>query len=111
MIDAFISKQSAVKTSLFAAEEREEKLNRQGVNRQGDSLLTLNELIDFARLADNLDKVAPRPFSTKGGRPPYPTELMTRELMTRLLVLQHLYHLSDDAVEYQLLDRLSFQAL
>ena len=28
--------------------------------------------------------------------------------MIRLLVLQHLYNLSDDAMEYQLLDRASF---
>ena len=42
--------------------------------------------------------------SGRGGRPPYSTELMIR-----LLVLQQLYNLSDDALEYQLLDRSSFQ--
>lgn len=90
---------SAVKTSLFAAEEREEKLDR-----KGDLLQVLNKHIDFSALSAELDKVAPRPANTQGGRPPYPTELMLR-----ILVLQHLYDLSDDAMEYQLLDRLSFQ--
>lgn len=37
------------------------------------------------------------------GRPPYSTELMIR-----LLVQQQLYNLSDDAMDYQLLDRVSF---
>lgn len=90
---------SAVKTSLFAAEEREEKLDR-----KGDLLQVLGKHVDFAALSAELDKVAPRPANAQGGRPPYPTELMLR-----ILVLQHLYNLSDDAMEYQLLDRLSFQ--
>lgn len=90
---------SAVKTSLFAAEEREQKLTE-----KGDFLQTLEEHADFTRLASELDHAIPRPTSTQGGRPPYPTELMVR-----ILVLQHLYDLSDDAMEYQLLDRLSFQ--
>jgi IS5 family transposase len=39
----------------------------------------------------------------KGGRPPY-----DRVLMFKVLVLQTLYTLSDDQIEYQLKDRLSF---
>ena len=90
---------SAVKTSLFAAQEREEKLNR-----KGDLLRELNQHVNFSALAREIDCAAPRPDKKQGGRPPYPTELMIR-----VLVLQHLYGLSDDAMEYQLLDRLSFQ--
>src|SRR5512134_3840388 len=40
---------------------------------------------------------------SKGGRPPYDAVLMFK-----VLVLQTLYTLSDDATEYQLKDRLSF---
>ncbi|QLQ31464.1 MAG: IS5 family transposase [Candidatus Thiothrix singaporensis] len=94
-----MKKPSAVKTSLFAAEEREQKLDR-----KGDLLSVLEKHVSFAALAAEVDRIAPRAESTQGGRPPYPTELMVR-----VLVLQHLYKLSDEAMEYQLLDRLSFQ--
>jgi transposase len=92
-------KRSAVKTSLFAAEEREHKLDR-----KGDLLAVLNTHVDFAALAVEMDRIAPRPSETRGGRPPFPTEVMVR-----VLILQQLYGLSDDALEFQLLDRLSFQ--
>jgi len=89
----------AVKNSLFAASERREKLDR-----LGDPLLVLDRHIDFAALAADVDRVAPRLMSPQGGRPPYPTQLMVR-----LLVLQQLFNLADEQVERQVLDRLSFQ--
>jgi IS5 family transposase len=61
-------------------------------------------LINFEALADKIDELAPRPVSRQGGRPPFPSELMVR-----ILVLQQLYNLSDEAMEYQLLDRHTFQ--
>jgi len=88
-----------VKTSLFAAEERESKLNK-----LGDVLQDLDEHIDFVELARSVDKAAPRPDRKRGGRPPFPTELMVR-----VLVAQQIFNLSDEQMEYQLLDRLSFQ--
>ena len=48
--------------------------------------------------------MALRPTSPQGGRPPYPTETMVR-----ILVLKRLYNLSDEQMEYQLLDRHSYQ--
>ncbi|OYY52225.1 MAG: IS5/IS1182 family transposase [Halothiobacillus sp. 28-55-5] len=48
--------------------------------------------------------MAPRPVSPQGGRPPFPTETMVR-----ILVLKRLYNLSDEQMEYQLLDRMSYQ--
>jgi IS5 family transposase len=90
---------TAVKTSLFAAEEREQKLYG-----CGDILQPLGQHVDFTALAAEVDRLAPRADSKQGGRPPYPTELMVR-----ILVVQQLYGLSDDGLEYQLLDRLSFQ--
>ncbi|WGG52070.1 transposase [Rugamonas sp. DEMB1] len=59
--------------------------------------------MDFDALAASIDAAAPRPSRAKGGRPPYPTVLMVK-----ILVLQQLYNLADDALEYQLLDRRSF---
>ena len=92
---------SAVKTSLFAAKEREQKLDR-----KGDLLATLEKPVDFTALALEVDRIAPRTSDKRGGRPSYPTELMVR-----VLILQQLYNLSDDSVEYQLLDRSRRQTL
>lgn len=85
--------------SLFADQEREAKLDS-----LGDPLALLDKHVDFAALAAEIDRWAPRPSRAKGGRPSYPTELMTR-----LLVLQQLFNLSDEQMEFQLLDRMSFQ--
>lgn len=60
--------------------------------------------IDFAALAVEVDQVAPRSVSAHGGRPPFPTETMVR-----ILVLKRLYNLPDEQMEYQLLDRMSYQ--
>ena len=86
------------KPSLFAEEERG---NRR--SKLGDPLVGLSKHVDFGALADEIDTALPRPSRAKGGRPPYPTVLMTK-----ILVLQQLYNLADDALEYQLLDRRSF---
>ena len=51
-----------------------------------------------------IDQVAPRPSASRGGRPAYPTETMVR-----LLIIKHLYNLSDEQLEFQLLDRMSYQ--
>ena len=89
----------AVKQSLFAAEEREDR-----IDKMGDPLLAIEQTIDFGAIAARVDEVAPRPSRAKGGRPPFPTDVMVR-----VLTLKHLYAIADEALEYQLLDRLSFQ--
>jgi IS5 family transposase len=86
------------RTSLFAEQEREAR--RTNI---GDPLVGLAKHVDFDALAASIDAAAPRPSRAKGGRPPYPTVLMAK-----ILVLQQLYNLADDALEYQLLDRRSF---
>ncbi len=88
-----------IKESLFAAEEREAKLDK-----LGDILQVLEKHVDFKALSLAVDQAAPRPSQEKGGRPPFPTEIMVRAM-----VLQQLYNLSDEQMEFQLLDRLSFQ--
>src|SRR5471030_1564563 len=88
-----------IKHSLFADQEREVKLNE-----LGDTLRVLEQHVDFAALAAAVDDAAPRPSRERGGRPPFPTELMVR-----VLLIQQLFNLSDEQMEFQLLDRLSFQ--
>ena len=93
-------KRSAIKTDLFAGDKRREKLDS-----LGDPLVFLDRHVDFAALAAEVDRVAPRPTSENGGgRPPYPTETMVR-----ILILKRLNNLSDEQIEYQLLDRMSYQ--
>ena len=62
-----------IKESLFAAEEREAKLDR-----LGDVLQVMERHVDFKALAAEVDRAAPRPGRERGGRPPFPTELMVR---------------------------------
>ena len=88
-----------IKVSLYAEQERETKMDK-----IGDALGKLAEHVDFAALASAIGEAAPRPGRERGGRPPLPTELMVR-----VLVVQHLYNLSDEQREFQLLGRLSFQ--
>jgi len=86
-------------SSLFAAEERLRK-----IDKHKDSLLRLDQHIDFSALAAEVDRACPRPSRSKGGRPPFPTELMVR-----ILVIKSLWNLSDEQAACQLLDRVSFQ--
>ncbi|MFC0710007.1 transposase [Azorhizophilus paspali] len=74
--------------SLFADQEREAKLDS-----LSDPLVLLDKHVDFAALAAEIDRRAPRPSHVKGSRPPYPTELMTR-----LPVLQQLFNLSNEQI-------------
>ena len=90
---------TAIKTDLFAGET-----HRRKIDSLGDPLAEIELCIDFAALAAEVDRIAPRPVSPQGGRPPYPTATMVR-----ILVLKRLYNLSDGQMEYQLLDRMSYQ--
>lgn len=94
-----MTKRTAIKTDLFADEHHRKK-----IDTLGDPLTEIESYIDFAALAAEVDRVAPRPVSPQGGRPPYPTETMVR-----ILVLKRLYNLSDEQMEYQLLDRMSYK--
>ena len=89
----------AIKNDLFSQD-----LRRKQIDGLGDPLQALEAHVDFAALAAEVDRVAPREVNPKGGRPPYPTETMVR-----ILMLKRLHNLSDEQTEYQLLDRMSFQ--
>ena len=90
---------SAIKTDLFADEHHRKK-----IDSLGDPLIDIESHIDFAALAAEVDRVAPRTVSAQGGRPPYPTETMVR-----IRVPKRLYNLSDEQMEYQLLVRMSYK--
>ena len=94
-----MTRRTAIKTDLFADEHHRKK-----IDSLGDPLAEIESHIDFAALAAEVDRVAPRMVSPQGGRPPYPTETMVR-----ILVLKRLYNLSDEQMEYQLLDRMSYK--
>ena len=83
---------------LFDSDFRIEKLIR-----LGDPLHRLSKGIDFEvfrpMLQEGLDKLA----QGAGGRPPY-----DYVLMFKILVLQRYFNLSDDQVEFQICDRISF---
>jgi IS5 family transposase len=87
-----------MKPSVFAAQERDTKRNK-----LGDVLQVLDRHVDFVALASEVDRAAPRPDRSRGGGPPFPTEVMVR-----ILLLQQLFNLSDEVMEFQLLDRMSF---
>ncbi len=65
-----------IEDCLFAAEEREAKLDR-----LGDVPHVMEQQVDFKAPAAEVDRVAPRPGREHGGRPPFPTELMVRALV------------------------------
>ncbi len=90
----------AIKTDLFADEHHRKK-----IDSLGDPLAEIESCLDFAALAVEVDRIAPRPVSHQEGcRPPYPTETMVR-----ILVLKRRYNLSDEQMEYQRLDRMSYK--
>ncbi|WP_370661688.1 transposase [Massilia aquatica] len=88
-----------IKTSLLADQEREAKRNK-----PGNALKVMEQHVDFIALAGAFDEAAPRPSRERGGRPPFPTDLIVR-----VPLIQQLFNLSDEQMEFQLLDRLSFR--
>jgi IS5 family transposase len=75
------------------------------ISHQQDPLERLNAVIDWQIFQPVLDRVFPAATPKgPGGRPAYP-----RLFLCKILVLQRLYQLSDEATQYQILDRLSFQ--
>jgi len=87
--------------NLFSSDERLEDLRQ-----LGDPLLALSKHVDFEFFRKTLEQgLYESADQSKGGRPPFDPVLMFK-----ILVLQRLYNLSDDAVEFQIKDRLTFMA-
>ncbi len=79
----------------FDLSNRHKKLNEK------DPLTHLNNLIDWDDFRPTLEKV--RPSKKKMGRPAFDSLLMFK-----ILILQSLYNVSDDEIEFQIRDRYSF---
>src|ERR1051326_18884 len=85
--------------SLFDEQFRLEK-----ISKKQDPLERLNRCIDFEFFREPLLKgLGKKRDVSNGGRPAYDVVLMFK-----ILILQRYYNVSDDAMEYAILDRLSF---
>jgi transposase, IS5 family len=74
------------------------------ISKQGDPLEKLNEMIPWEIFRHQLKKCFAKEAKGPGGRPAF-----DYLMMFKILILQRLYNLSDYQMQYQLLDRLSFQ--
>ncbi len=81
----------------FFVDKRDDRLEKLGCR-----LNILQSLIPWEIFRKKLERLYK--VSSNGGRPPYDCVMMLK-----ILVLQSLYNLSDDEMEYQVTDRLSFQ--
>ena len=69
----------------------------------GDPLVKLNAEIDFEDFRSDLNRIHEKERKSHAGAKPFNVILMFK-----ILILQHLYNLSDDGIEYQIRDRISF---
>lgn len=75
----------------------------ESLSKFGDPLEKINAVIDFEVFRNLIETGLCFSDGSKGGRPPYDAVLMFK-----ILILQSLYNLSDDQIEFQIKDRLSF---
>lgn len=73
------------------------------LTRNGDPLVRLNDCVDWEVFRPELEIIREKERKGPAGRKPFDVVLMFK-----VMVIQSLYNLSDDAVEYQVRDRLSF---
>ncbi len=73
------------------------------LSKNGDPLVLLKGSVDWELFRGDLEIIRRKERKSPAGRKPFDVVLMFK-----VLVLQSLYNLSDDAVEYQVRDRLSF---
>lgn len=87
-----------MQTGLFDIHDRLGKLDK-----NDDPLLQLDQLINWERFRPTLEQIRAKKKKSSPGPKYYDVVLMFK-----ILIIQSLYNLSDDAVEFQILDRLSF---
>jgi IS5 family transposase len=82
----------------------DEQIRLEKLSKKQDPLERLNSHIDFEFFRKPLEKFFEKEVDhSKGGRPAY-----DYVLMFKILILQRYYNVSDDSIEYAILDRLSF---
>jgi IS5 family transposase len=87
-----------MQTSFYDLEERYASLSH-----AGDPLERLNAVIDWELFRPLLSRLDNKPRKSNAGRKP-----LDRVLMFKLLILQRLHNVSDEQLQYQVTDRLSF---
>ncbi len=86
-----------MQASFFDLDDRYKKLDER------DSLIWLQEVIDWEYFRPTLQKCREKPRKSNAGRKPFDVVMMFKAL-----VLQHLYNIGDDELEFQIRDRYSF---
>jgi IS5 family transposase len=87
-----------VRTGLFDLEFRCRELEK-----NGDPLVKINQVVAWEEFRDVLEKAREKDRKSEAGRKAFDVILMFK-----ILILQSLYNLSDDGIEYQIRDRISF---
>jgi len=86
-----------MQSSFFDLDNRHKKLNER------DALIWLDHVIEWEDFRETLQQCREKPRKSKAGRKPFDVVMMFKAL-----VLQHLYNLADDELEFQIRDRYSF---
>jgi IS5 family transposase len=73
------------------------------IDKAGDPLVQLNTVVDWEQFRELIEMAREKPRKSNAGAKGYDTVLMFK-----ILILQALYNLSDEAMEFQILDRYSF---
>lgn len=81
----------------------DEELRLEKLTIQKDPLVKLKEEIDFEMFRSKLEEAFKKEEKGIGGARPY-----DYVMMFKILILQRYYNISDDKMEFQILDRLSF---
>ena len=75
----------------------DEDFKLEKISKLGDQLEKLNKAMDWEQFRSILDESFAKENRSSGGRPSF-----GRILMFRILVLQRLYNLSDEQIEFQI---------
>ena len=87
-----------MQTGLFDWQTRFEQLDN-----GGDPLVKLNQIINWQQFRKPLETIREKDRKSNAGRKPFDVILMFK-----IMILQSLYNLSDEQLEFQIRDRLSF---
>lgn len=73
------------------------------LEKNGDPLVKINAVVPWEIFRPTLEQIHEKDRKNNAGRKPFDVILMFK-----ILILQSLYNLSDDSIEYQIRDRISF---